>query len=934
MGQTNGANIAESTMDIPAGSSATTEKQGDSIPTTEEHNTNGANLAESTVDIPEGSSTTKEKEGDSIPTTEEHNMAADALATLATLAEEAVESNAAVWDGFATLHDEDLTVLFSSHLGPTDLFKDHMNKPELSSSVLAYSNQSTGEIFTISRELALKSLASQTQTSGDLIQATKDVFAAALQGDSQLPSPLPEQITRHALALAKTSPDVFGSNFQLNILARQGEFSLPVRSNNGHEHERYDIVQWIVSFTLLGKAFDLEDWDPIFAKSIVAAPDADEVVAEIALGDQGTLEVTHQAKSAMDIALSLMATRPAAIFSCKQAVVAVCYILGKELLSYTMPQTADELNAFDWDTVVPGDTSTYPHAPPPPKADFDVVKAVHGLSKAEKDAEAVLLGMTHSGAPSYASYKQKWKMWRDIHAIFRTMNPQETLATCHNRVLICCKSRNSVLAMQTAVEGAIKGFIADRARAKRKVQLALELAVREAAEKEAEEKAKQLEAEKAQAMQGLTPSAPGGRVTTRRGAEANQKQQEAVVAEVVERINEASAEVLGKRLEAEKLRRERQKLIAKEARDKTRKKVQAKRYQVQLLDINPSPRKKAAPDNGWAPPKLIKPGGMYSQPGAHWKGASIKKLQLLHAFRNQLTVAGMLERQMTLALVMEFLGADGDDTTFQERVFLYLLFLLISAGRYVQDHQWSLLLNPSYVCHLTSLAHFASSNNDTIGILLEFIKKGWQSAEEMVAASAEEVQVAIDDFETDQDSLGLAKSLLQIASEIQNNHHGMVPQTKLELQSIGLKEPLPSLLMQQAYGASSELVISLSTRKVLVALDMVDWEEFGSKSKSEVKMGKVTPEKVKKSLRTWLPRGEGILFHDTMDSVGSLILARGSGLWGKLDKVISSHFASKEKEALLEMANTIFQFSKISRASPNKGGKKKKPARNEDSDDD
>jgi endonuclease III len=229
--------------------------------------------------------------------------------------------------------------------------------------------------------------------------------------------------------------------------------------------------------------------------------------------------------------------------------------------------------------------------------------------------------------------------------------------------------------------------------------------------------------------------------------------------------------------------------------------------------------------------------------------------------------------------------------------------------------------------YLTSQAHFASSFHHTIGILTGFMNKGWESAELLSAASVVEVDSVLSDFESNQKrNLEVAETLLTVAAEIQNNHGGVVPQTKEALKSIGLEEPLVSLLMQQAY-AQSELVISLDTRKVLVALDMVDWEEFGAKSKSEVKMGKVTPQKVRRSLRTWLPKGEGVHFHDTMDSIGSLISARNVGGWGKIEKVISSHFSTKDKDALSGIIQAICQFSKATRS---KRGKKQKVIEDEE----
>jgi endonuclease III len=188
---------------------------------------------------------------------------------------------------------------------------------------------------------------------------------------------------------------------------------------------------------------------------------------------------------------------------------------------------------------------------------------------------------------------------------------------------------------------------------------------------------------------------------------------------------------------------------------------------------------------------------------------------------------------------------------------------------------------------------------------------GWESVEEMSYASANDVKVIIDDFEQD-NTLELAQTLLDVATAIQNNHEGVVPQTKEGLKAIGVEEPVSSLLMQQVY-ASSELVVSLHTRKILVALDMVDWEEVGVENKSEVKMSKVTAEKVRRSVRTWLPKGEAAKFHDTLDSIGNLVASKNLGDWGKIQHVISIDFSLKARETLVGMTQAIFQFYKATK---------------------
>ena len=95
-----------------------------------------------------------------------------------------------------------------------------------------------------------------------------------------------------------------------------------------------------------------------------------------------------------------------------------------------------------------------------------------------------------------------------------------------------------------------------------------------------------------------------------------------------------------------------------------------------------------------------------------------------------------------------------------------------------------------------------------------------------------------------------------------------------------------------------------------MALDMIDWEDLGVNAKADVKMAKLNGMKVKRSLLTWLPKGEAASFHDTMHSLGTLLSSKTHGEWGKVKAAISRHFVPKEKEALFKMIESIRQFYK------------------------
>lgn len=141
---------------------------------------------------------------------------------------------------------------------------------------------------------------------------------------------------------------------------------------------------------------------------------------------------------------------------------------------------------------------------------------------------------------------------------------------------------------------------------------------------------------------------------------------------------------------------------------------------------------------------------------------------------------------------------------------------------------------------------------------------------------------------------------------------GSVPHNRDALKALGLDDTVVALLMTQVY-ASTELIVGTHARKILVALDMIDWEEV-AKEKSKVKMSSLPSDKVKRSLLTWLPRGEATHFHDTMDSIGNLLQARTQGDWGRIKSTIATRFSPKDNQALLSMAESICQFYKVVRA--------------------
>jgi endonuclease III len=171
----------------------------------------------------------------------------------------------------------------------------------------------------------------------------------------------------------------------------------------------------------------------------------------------------------------------------------------------------------------------------------------------------------------------------------------------------------------------------------------------------------------------------------------------------------------------------------------------------------------------------------------------------------------------------------------------------------------------------------------------------------------------------DSDPTNLAGATIHsIATEVMKApHNGMVPATKKALIAVKVDEDVASLLMSHVFG-STEMAIGLHARKIVCALDLFDWEDSGA-TKQDLKMAKVTASQVKRSLCTWVPKGEGRTFLVTLEALGENIGRNEIGFWGKMTKVINERFSPKDKKLLHDMLTKIAQFHKSTRS----GGKRK-----------
>jgi len=161
----------------------------------------------------------------------------------------------------------------------------------------------------------------------------------------------------------------------------------------------------------------------------------------------------------------------------------------------------------------------------------------------------------------------------------------------------------------------------------------------------------------------------------------------------------------------------------------------------------------------------------------------------------------------------------------------------------------------------------------------------------------------------DPENEGATGCIEDVSFDLMKKFTGILPSTNKELKDIRLTPAVRGILLLEAF-ASPELFVSMHMRKIVIALDMVDWEEHGAKKKSKVEMKTFPPELVKKSLRMWLQKGEGVKLHQLMVQLGTLLGQDKRGTWGKVKGCIDQSFALHEKEELFKMCNSITTFYK------------------------
>ena len=422
-------------------------------------------------------------------------------------------------------------------------------------------------------------------------------------------------------------------------------------------------------------------------EELVEKPDSNELVLRVKLGDK-TLNISRKAKESMSSALDASRNQPTPYFKYRYVGMSVADCLGLSLVDMFFPETAAEIEAIDWNKVVPGDASTYPKAADPSPETFKLVRTVHEAVKAEKDAQAIANGQPKSDIQNYITYKQKWKIWRDLCTLFKAMNPSMTNETVLDLMAVELKCKKTWEILLERLHELVKKHINKLVRETRKKaeQADIDRQLAEAAQREEQVKKDKEMAEQAQeeALEekrkaATDPDVPGARSRSQRKAA-----RDARIRDANDRIEEVSKEVVDLSKEEDNLKRKINSLKSKKREinqrpeaEQPRTKKTKKRNDTTLLALEPTPRQKAERDDAYKPPTKVS-STQYDPPGKKWAEEKVNTWNLLKSLSGYLTEDGLIEPPLSFHMVMEFIGpANNGKLSFNERVFVYVVALTL-----------------------------------------------------------------------------------------------------------------------------------------------------------------------------------------------------------------------------------------------------------------
>ena len=621
-----------------------------------------------------------------------------------------------------------------------------------------------------------------------------------------------------------------------------------------------------------------------------------------------TLIVSLEAKQAMGVAIDASSNRPTIFYRMDYVVKAACKTLSQDYLEHLMPQDAETMDDFDWSVVIVGFKSTYPKRTDPTDEEYAKVRSLYNLEKEEKDAQARKLGQPKSSVQSYITFKQRWRQMRSLFAVYRYMQPTTPLQQVYDYVVFRVKLKPSIDKIyEEAVNEDLHKFLKRRNSGDRKNQRQQEIqkdldkakadklkAAAEAQKQEAAiEKAKQDLADlKNVPFEGTKRQAASARKAARTELRHAAKVAKASAKE--NKIREKALEKEEKQLAKLKEVVQDEPAANEEAQDPPKKKL--KRNDTGLLDMAINPRKKVELEgDGWKPPtrKEDTTSIDFDPPGAKWKATSLEKLNLLLSIGRDLQAEGLMAQRVMFTNLMEHIDGTAD-LDFNARVFLFVVGLIV--------HRLS-----TFEGMVQVLQHLERNDMLTPAAVIEENEKEDSDTLETIIGN-------IDD-----DAKGSAVTILNVCQElVKAPYNGVVPSTADGLTAIGLTEEVSVPLMQRVFGCTG-LHCGLHLRKLVVALDLIDWESAGVSSKLDIKMTKVPAAHVQRSLLTWIPQGERLVMFDTLEELAFVVGSSKKGFWGSYEKLSKKHVA-KDKTLLINMATDIHRFYKAVKG----GGKGKR----------
>ena len=437
---------------------------------------------------------------------------------------------------------------------------------------------------------------------------------------------------------------------------------------------------------------DGEETDPGRATSLVQDPSDDDQVIRIDYdGGKQSFFVTQKAKKSMSCSMDAMANQPTIFYKMDFIMQAVADAIDEDKIEISFPQTLETLQEFDWNDVIIGRKDTYFKQTQPEAEAFAKVRAVHAAVKAEKDAEARAMGLPKSGVQAWSTYYQRWREWRELCAVYRSLYPNETKEMVYDRIKGQCKGLSSLDKIYTGVVSLEVKRHLDRLkredrkrRAVEKVEAELEKTEEDqgkAAAKIQEAKARQATLQ--QEMKNIKTAKYQGNKQSK--AKAKKEDQKAKSQEIKDaKAAAAKASKLAKEKEKKVNTLKRQAQETEEAATKEPlKKPKFKRNDISMLDMDPVPSKRVELDgDGWKPPmrnKDKKGPVAYHKPGTKWAAESKEKLNLLFAMARAATADGVMQPSMTFQTFIAFVTPNCSYTfDFNGRVFIYLVALILN----------------------------------------------------------------------------------------------------------------------------------------------------------------------------------------------------------------------------------------------------------------